>query len=122
MKIIQKLGEARFKVSTPSVPSSDLELDFNPIIKQFKLSGNYLLIHWQARPKGYREWGIYSSKDDSYHSVAKLSINIAITESLQLDDKTAKTIPSAVLYSREDELTCINQKAVIGKVFLSDVA
>ena len=122
MKVIQKLGASKFKVSTPSVPSSDLELDFTPIINQFKLTGNFTLIHWQARPKGYRQWGIYSSKDDSYHSVDKLSINIAISESLQLDDKTAKTIPSAVLWTREDELTCINNKAVIGKVFLSDVA
>ena len=122
MKIIHQIGTAKFKVTTPNVPSSDLELDFNPLIKQFKLAGNYLLIHWQARPKGYREWGIYSSKDDSYRSVAKLTINLAITESLQLDDKTARTIPSAVLCSREDEITCINQKAVIGKVFLSDVA
>lgn len=122
MKLIQKLGLARFKVSTPGVVGQDLELDFNPIIEQFKLEGNFCLIHWQARPKGHREWGIYSSKDDSYTSQPKLKINLATSESLQLDDATAKTIPSAVLYTGEDVVTCINNKTIIGKVFLSDVA
>ncbi|MGD1918772.1 MAG: hypothetical protein ACFCAD_07700 [Pleurocapsa sp.] len=47
---------------------------------------------------------------------------MAIAKSLQLDDKTANSIPSAVLYTGEDKITCINDKAIIGKVFLSDVA
>lgn len=122
MKVIQKLGKARFKVSTPGVVGQDLELDFNPIIEQFKLEGHFCLIHWQARPKGHREWGIYSSKDDSYISQLKLKLNVATAESLQLDDATAKTIPSAVFYTGEDLVTCINDKTIIGNVFLSDVA
>ena len=121
-KSIQKIGSAKFKLATPGVTGSDLELDFNPIIDQFNLSGNFCLIHWQARPKGHREWGIYSSSDDSYRSVSKLTINHSIVQSLQLDDATAKSIPSAVLFTGENRLTCINQKTVIGNVFLSDVA
>lgn len=118
----KNIATAKFKLSTPGVNGSDLELNFNPIIDQFKLKGNFTLIHWQARPKGHREWGIYSSKDDSYRSVAELTINYATVRSLQLDDATAKTIPSAVLYTGEDLITCINDKSIIGNVLLSDVA
>ena len=122
MKTITKTAQAKFKVTTPGITGSDLELDFNPVIEEFKLEGNYTLIHWQARPKGYREWGIYSSADDSYRSVAELTINFATVKSLQLDDATAKSIPSAVLYCQEQKLTCINERSIIGQVFLSDVA
>ncbi|MEM6612300.1 MAG: hypothetical protein AAF652_08605 [Cyanobacteria bacterium P01_C01_bin.72] len=122
MKLIQKIGKAKFKVSTPGVTGGDLELDFNPVIEQFNLKGNFCLIHWQARPKGHREWGVYSSKDDSYQSQEKLKLNITVAESLQLDDTQAKTIPSAVFYTGEDKITCINEKTILGEVFLSDLA
>jgi len=121
MKVIEKKGKAKFKVSTPGVVGQDLELDFNPVIEQFNLKGHFCLIHWQARPKGHREWGIYSSKDDSYQSQEKLKLNVAMAESLQLDDGEAKTIPSAVFYTPEDKITCINEKTIIGEVFLSDL-
>lgn len=121
MKLIEKLGVAKFKVTTPELPNQALELDFNPIISQFQLEGDFILIHWQARPKGHRQWGIYSSSDDSYRSIGELVIN-ARTESLQLDDATASTIPSAVLYSREHRVTCINDRSVIGDILLSDVS
>ena len=32
MKTITKTGSAKFKVTTPGVTRSDLELDFNPVI------------------------------------------------------------------------------------------
>ncbi len=122
MKQITKIQKAKFKVATPGVTGSELELDFQPVIDQFGLEGDFILIHWQARPKGHREWGIYSSKDDSYRSVAELTFNVVSVQSLQLDDATAKTIPSAVLYTAEDRITCINDRSIIGQVFLSDVA
>ncbi|MEO1692182.1 MAG: hypothetical protein AAFR63_11735 [Cyanobacteria bacterium J06631_6] len=121
MKLITKTGEAKFKVSTPGIPGSDLDLDFNPIINEKKLKGNYTIIHWQGRPKGHREWGIYQSKDDSYSTFIGGSINAGVTELFMLDDKTAKTLPSAVLISPEDKVTCINEKTIIGEVFLSDL-
>ncbi|MEM6614403.1 MAG: hypothetical protein AAF652_19580 [Cyanobacteria bacterium P01_C01_bin.72] len=51
-----------------------------------------------------------------------MKLNVAVAESLQLDDTHAKTIPSAVFYTGEDRINCINQKAIIGEVFLSDLA
>lgn len=121
MKLISKLSKAKFKVSTPGVSGGDLELDFNPIIDEFKLEGDFCLIHWQARPKGDREWGIYSSKNDSYQSQLEIKFNGAVMKTLQLDDTQAKTIPSAVLYTLEDRVNCINDRTIVGEIFLSDL-
>ncbi len=98
MKSVQQISKARFKISTPGVLQSEILLDFNPIIEKFELEGNFDLIHWQARPKGYREYGIYSSKDDSYRSTDYLPTSYGGLSLLQLDDKTASTLPSAVIH------------------------
>lgn len=121
MKLIQKLGTARFKISTPGVAASELELNFNPIIEAKNLTGDYLIIHWQARPKGDREWGIYQSSDDSYRSTLGGKINMSDAEMFQLDDKTAKTIPSAVLITNESRVTCINDRVIVGQVYMNDL-
>lgn len=96
MKTIQHISKAKFKISTPSVPNSELLLDFNPIIDEFKLVGNFYLIHWQARPKGHREWGIYSAKDDTYTSSVSFPPAYGKVDLKMLDDP-AKSIPSAVV-------------------------
>lgn len=122
MKLVQKLGQAKFKISTPGVSSSELELDFKPIIEAKKLQGNFVIIHWQGRPKGHREWGIYQSIDDSYSTFVQGKINMGEVEMFMLDDATTKTLPSAVLISHQDKVTCINAKTIVGEAFLSDVA
>ena len=99
-KIIEKTGKAQFKVSTEGVADSTLQLDFNPVIARFDLVGDFYLVHWQARPKGYREWGIYNSRDDSYRSTEKIARSYGSFTGLQLNDGTASTIPSAVLVFR----------------------
>jgi hypothetical protein len=121
MKNIARIATAKFKLSTPGVLNSELELDFNPIISEFKLIGNFTLIHWQARPKGYRQWGVYRSLDDSYRCVDELTINLSSAKSLQLNDATATTVPSAVFYTSEDRINCINDKLIIGNVFVADL-
>lgn len=101
MKSIERIAQGKFKVTTPDVENGELLLDFNPIIKHFKLSGRFKLIHWQARPKGYREFGIYDFESDSYRSLEiSESIGYGSIELLQLDDTTANTIPSAVICHR----------------------
>jgi hypothetical protein len=102
MKNIQKLSKAKFKISTPNVDNSELQLDFNPIIDQFELDQGkpYKLIHWQGRPKGSREWGIYDPVSDTYRCGVYPNHNMAYggVKLLMLDDITATTLPSAVLY------------------------
>lgn len=102
-KLIEKLGVGKFRVTTPEQPNQTLELNFNPIIKQFELDQgkqNYKLIHWQGRPKGDRQWGIYDAEADSYmcgvfngHSAMYGGSKL-----LMLPDDTTKTIPSAVVH------------------------
>jgi hypothetical protein len=122
MKSIIKISPAKFKISTIGVPQGDIELDFNPIIQEFNFTGDYQLIHWQARPKGEREWGIYSSYEDSYRSVAQWKNNCRFSKSYQLDDKTTNTLPSAVIYIPTRRVTCINDRVIMGDVLLADVA
>lgn len=98
MKTIKKIDTAKFEISTEGVENSKLTLDFARIIDEFKLKGDYYLIHWQARPKGFREWGIYSSKTDTYTSTEEIQISYGGWSTLQLNDKTAQSIPSAVIY------------------------
>ncbi len=113
MKTIQKLSKAKFKVSSYNVPNSELELDFNPIIEEFNLEGDFLLIHWQAKPKGYRRWGIYSSRSGLYYSVVSIDIERWTGKTLQLDDMTASTVPSAVLLVNNARLIIVDESAII---------
>lgn len=96
-KIIKKIGKGAFSVTVPNVKGGLLILDFNPLIKYFNLSGNFDLIHWQARPRKYREWGIYNSLSDEYLSLAKIDLDGKFT-TLQIPDEKAVTLPTAVLY------------------------
>jgi hypothetical protein len=102
MKTIERIGIAKFKVNTVGVDDSQLPLDFQPLIDRFNLTGNYQLIHWQARPKGHREFGIYSSPDDSYKSIANFDkVGYGSLQLLQLDDGVANNpLPSAVILHR----------------------
>ena len=113
MKTIQKLAKAKFKVSTDHIPNSELELDFNPIIEEFNLSGDFLLIHWQAKPKGYRKWGIYASKSDRYYSLKAIDMERWTGKTLQLDDLTASALPSAVLLVKNARLIIVDENAII---------
>lgn len=97
-KQIVKLEQGRFRITTLNIPRSQLFLDFNPIIKFFNLTGDFDLIHWQARPYKYRQWGIYSSRTDSYQSLPEFQMETASFKSLQIPDEQATTLPSAVIY------------------------
>lgn len=75
---------------------SELILDFNPIIDYFNLTGVFSLIHWQAKPVNYRQWGIYQGNTDNYKSVKAFQFKGKLT-SLQIPDSEIQTLPSAVL-------------------------
>jgi hypothetical protein len=101
MKTIQHLARAKFKISTSGIVNSELVLDFQPIIDEFKLTGDFKLIHWQAKPKGHREFGIYNSIDDSYRSTSFLvKASYGSLQLLQLDDAKDNALPSAVILHR----------------------
>ena len=97
MKTITKIDKGLFKVIETEKPEAELMLDFAKVIDEFELNGDFYLIHWQARPKGFRQWGIYNSKTDTYTSTEVIPTCYGSWSTLQLNDKTATTIPSAVI-------------------------
>lgn len=120
MKRITKLSKAKFKLITENIPNSDIELNFNLIIENFNLSGNFALIHWQAKPKGDRQWGVYVSEFDNYYSCIEVELNFGKIKSLQLDDKTVSTVPSAVLYYPQPSIcTVVGNKVILGELLVS---
>lgn len=98
IKTIVKTSPGIFRLTTENIANSQIILNFNPIITQFNLNGNYCLVHWQARPKGYREWGIFDSKSDRYFSVDKFDFTVDLGKTLQINDQEITALPSAVIY------------------------
>ncbi len=68
-KII-KLAPYKFQLHwTSDIKKKDsITIDFSSIINYFQLMGDFVLIHWQSRPKGKRRWGLYDSFSDQYHA------------------------------------------------------
>jgi hypothetical protein len=87
------------------LPDSRLKLSFAPLIEAFALSGQFCLLHWQAKPKGLRRFGVYCSTSDSYTGIDhdRLKIN-ASGEALQISEQQHKTVPTAVLLYRDCRL------------------
>lgn len=63
---ITKLAKARFISHWTKVNDSQLILDFNPLIEAYGLINDFIIVHWQAKPLFFREWGAYDSHSDSY--------------------------------------------------------
>jgi hypothetical protein len=80
-----------------------LVLDFNPIINGFYLTeySNFVLIHWQGKPKGLRTWGMYDSQTQNYYSDSFEGNKEIYTNNqgrlLQLNENIHKTLPTAVV-------------------------
>lgn len=101
IQTIDRLAIAAFRCEWKEVPDSRLKLNFDVIIDHFKLTGQFCLMHWQAKPKYLRRWGIYDSVSDRYHSLEhdKIRFSEGIDmQTLQLDESLVSTVPTAVIY------------------------
>jgi hypothetical protein len=101
IQTIERLAEGAFRCEWQDIPDSRLKLNFDVIIKHFDLSGQFCLMHWQAKPKYLRRWGIYDSVSDRYHSMDhdKIRFSSGLTmQTLQLDESLVSTVPTAVIY------------------------
>lgn len=95
---VTKISKAQFLCRWIAVPNSELVINFNPIISAHNLQGAYCLIHWQAKPKGLRTWGVYDSEKDMYFSIGAFSVDGAVVLSiLDVSERTVKTVPTAVI-------------------------
>jgi hypothetical protein len=92
-KIIMPQGDRKFIVYENQVPGQFLHLDFAP----FGVTSG-VIVHWQAKPVGYREWGLYDASFDSYTSCPHFEIAPGLnTIALELPDGWGY-VPSAVIY------------------------
>ncbi len=78
-QVITRIARAQFMVQNPGTPANifpqaetaPLQLNFQPLLDaaEENFSGSpMVMIHFQARPKGLRRWGLYDSESDTYHS------------------------------------------------------
>lgn len=100
------------------IKDSAMHLDFRPIITEYNLKGNFLLLHWQAKPVGKRRWGIYDGANDIYHSLVwdKVYFDLVTMKLLQLDEKKHPTKPTAVILLDDATLTFKDNKYYITSV------
>lgn len=103
-KII-KLGKANFRVFWETKETQALRLNFNPLLNEFPINTKLVFLHWQARPFGLRRWGVYDSVTDEYYGIDHDRLTIdACCQTLQLDEKIVKTLPTAVLVFKECQI------------------
>lgn len=111
MQVITKLNDTSFGILWDEVPTEKLVIDFKDLIEQNKLTGNYCLLHWQAKPKGFRKWGIYESLFKQYHSMQANNLKlITIPRLIEVNENSYKTIPSSVIYFSNSVLQVPNSK------------
>lgn len=104
----------KVSLTYPTMPDFNLRMDFNSIIERFRLSGQFCLVHWQAKPFGERRWGVYDAGNDQYISFRYSEMEIkTIPILLQVDENIIKTVPTAVLYFPQTILTKDNYYSLI---------
>jgi hypothetical protein len=99
---INQLGEM--------LPDSLITLDFNPVIKEAKLIKDFAICHYQARPKGFRQWGIFFGEE--YFSVKSINSKVAY-ESIWLDEGAIAFPPNAVIVHRNCKVVINDARAEI---------
>lgn len=93
-----------------TLPDSLISLDFNPIIKEGGLIKDFAICHYQARPKGLRQWGIFYAGD--YFSVKRIKAEIAY-ESIWLPESATTLPPNAVMVHRNCKVVITDEQATI---------
>ncbi|MBW4619313.1 MAG: hypothetical protein KME17_08135 [Cyanosarcina radialis HA8281-LM2] len=104
MKTVEAIDTYKVRISYPDL-GVDLDMDFEPIVNYFGLNrySNYVLCHWQAKPKGFRGYGWFVRAGDRYryHAIDWDKIEcdgLVRMQPLQIDENVFTTIPTAVLF------------------------
>jgi hypothetical protein len=97
---IVKTGPGKFTLTWLDTLESPLALDFNPLLTNLEIGKSRVcLVHWQARPKGLRQFGIFDCYQDQYFSGTSdrfLFLRLAL-ELREIDETKVSTIPTAVI-------------------------
>lgn len=116
-KVAPQIFTSHWEQNGEIINGSQIKLNFQPLIKQFSLTGNYVLIHWQAKPKGLRRFGVYCSTD-CYQAVDhnKLVFNdlpFSLMNAIQVDENFVRTVPTAVLHIDDSIVDAMGDIVVI---------
>lgn len=94
---IRKIADFRFVLTYREMADFKLLMDFRPLWEAVNPTEPCCLVHWQAKPKGERRWGIFDGA--SYRSFESYRSDVP-GEGLQLDEKLVPTVPTAVICYR----------------------
>ena len=83
-----------------------LIMDFNPLIESFDLIGNYVLVHYQSKPKYLRTWGVFY--EGEYFSIDTITSNRP-SLTLKIDETLLSLPPHAVMYYPESKFSLISE-------------
>lgn len=98
MQHITKISDTSFSMVWDEVPNEKLTINFKNVIEQHNLKGKYCLLHWQAKPKGYRKWGIYSSLLQEYYSIKANEVRFnTVGRLIEVDENNYSEVPTAVV-------------------------
>lgn len=90
-----------------------LKVDFAPLIAALKIIPiNFVMQHWQAHPKFSRHFAYfeYDNMTGIYRTLPHGSVIIkASPETLQIDERVHKTVPTAVLYYPNCQLNKVGE-------------
>jgi hypothetical protein len=118
-QVIERLANATFRSQWQNIPDSTLKLNFDVLIDHFGLPdmGSFCLVHWQAKPKGLRRWGVYCRAADMYYAADEILFDEGLTvETLQMDERIVKTVPTAVLFFRDAIAEQVNEKILVRRL------
>lgn len=97
MNKILKVAENKFSLRWLG-EKDPLLMDFNPIINKYKLDGNFVLIHWQAKPRFLRTWGLFDGSTRQYNVVnTQLIFPVRQAALVDVDERLINTVPTAMI-------------------------
>lgn len=96
---IRKYDRFKFSLTYLSIPDFILRLNFEPIIEEFNLEGDFTLLHWQAKPKQLRRWGAFCQSQGvtQYHAFDRFTSQGNQHKGFQLDESETLFVPTAVI-------------------------
>jgi hypothetical protein len=77
------------------IPDSELTLDFNPILECLGFTGSFCLLHYQAKPKFLRRFGVYCN--GFYFSTNQTIASSCTSLAVVLDESKLILPPNAVI-------------------------
>lgn len=96
--VITKIVPRQFQLVFSDEAKTTMVLNFQPLVEAINYQRAYTILHFQSRPKGLRQWGVYDVTNDSYTSTDDKHLVIKkVPKAHQIPD-TPKIMPTAVLY------------------------